>query len=83
MILVHDREALGGDALKKVLGRVLIGACNRLDEDNVLVWLGLLDIYPFPAERHIDGWRRTRTQPEAEGMWGRRTEACVAKIAIS
>ena len=70
MMLVHDREALGGDALKKVLGSVLMGACNRLDEDDVLVWLGLLDIYPLPAERHIDGWRRTRTQPE--GMWRRR-----------
>ena len=64
MMLVHDRQALRGDALKKVLGSALIGAWNRLEEDDVLVWLGLLDIYPFPAERHIDGWRRTRTQPE-------------------
>jgi hypothetical protein len=57
MVLVHDREALSGDALKKVFGCVLIWTRNRLNEDDVLVWLGLLDIYPFPTERHIDGWR--------------------------
>lgn len=54
-MVVHDGEALCRDALQEVFRYLLIISGTRLDEDNVLVRGGGLDIDSLPAQRHVGG----------------------------
>ena len=53
-MLVHDRYTLRSYPFEVVLRGLLVWAGQRLDEDDILIGLRLLDVYPFPSERHFE-----------------------------
>jgi hypothetical protein len=49
IVFSHDRETLGRDTFEEILCRLLVRACERLNEDDVFVRGCAFGVYPLPS----------------------------------